>query len=264
MNTWYQGDKVSIKVVHAEIPVVLRAFIPHTWTEGEAPFPVDAVIELGPFGTIPFPSLVFSDVLGGDRTGFSLKNYEDEKLFRLKQEIIMTPYKELHQYPDIESKRRADRASLTRYYKRSEDVPLADQGAEFGETFVPGATPNWPFVPPKPTETYEDAGRDGDTTHLTVSLSGGPGSPPWIGWALPNIDTSYKIRMERMESGSTPFIRVTMDVTHDLYPAYEAIVGMPDGTYEAVYQNMPLPDIFPGPNSVGTSMEGKGGPFDIH
>ncbi len=264
MDTWYQGDEVSLKVVHAEIPVVLRAFIPHTWTQGEGPFPVDATIQLSPSSLMPHTSIVFSDVVGGDRTDFSLKSYDDENLFRLKQEIIMTPYKELHHYPYIESKRRADKAPLSRYYKRSEDIPSADQGAKFGENFIPFATPNWSFIPPDPSQTYKDAGRDGDTTHLTVSLSGGPGSPPWAGWALPNIDTSYEIKMERMEAGTNPFIRVTMEVTHDLYPAYEAIVGMPDGTFEAVYQHMPLADILPGPDSVGTSMEGRGAPLDIH
>ena len=114
-------------------------------------------------------------------------------------------------------------------------------------------------------QTYEDAGRDDEITHITVSLSGGPGTPAEIlSDILPNIDTNYVITMERMEYGSNPFIRVTMDVAHDLYPAYEANVGMADGTYQPVYRNMPADTTFPGPFSVGTSMDGKGGSFDIH
>lgn len=42
-ETWHQGDKVSIAVVHAEIEVVLRCFIPHKWTSAEGPIPTQLI-----------------------------------------------------------------------------------------------------------------------------------------------------------------------------------------------------------------------------
>jgi len=253
-DLWNDGDVVSIKVVHAEIPVVLRAFIPHAWTAGEIPVPMQL---LPP---------AFSNTVGGDRQDFSREGYDAEPAFRLAQTVIMTPYRELHADIDIASERRAKAALLSKYYDRTEDVPVADQGLNFGEAFVDGATPNWEFPPDSsPEATYDNAWRAGKITCITVSLSGGAGTPEFLPDAfIPNIDYQYVIKMERMEIGCNPYIRVTMDVIHNLYPSYEAIAGKADASYVSVYQNSPLPEILPGPNSLTTSMEGKGGPIDLH
>lgn len=262
-DDWIDGDAVSIKVVHAEIPVVFRAFIPHAWTAGELPMPmVGQFIPIPPF----FIITEWSNCIGGDRQDYSLESYDSEIAYRLAQTIIMTPYKELHANVDVPSERRAKAALLSKYYVRSEDAPLSDQGLNFGETFVSGATPNWDFGPDNaPEETYDNAGRTGKTSHITVSLSGGAGTPDFVPDAvIPNIDYEYVIEMERMEYGCNPYIRVTVDGTHNLYPAYEVIVEKADETYEPVYQNLPLPEILPGPNSLTTTMDGSGGPIDLH
>jgi Bacterial TSP3 repeat len=165
-ETWHQGDKVSIAVVHAEIEVVLRCFIPHKWTDSEPPLPIPVAIIL--VGIPPLPFVETSSTIAGDRQPYSVENYADEPLFRLSQMIVMTPYKELHGQVDITSKRDEKAAPLTEYYRKSEDIPAADQHADFGETLAVGAAPNWFFPPnPNPTANYTKAHRSGDVSKIT-------------------------------------------------------------------------------------------------
>jgi hypothetical protein len=253
-ETWHQGDKVSIAVVHAEIEVVLRCFIPHKWTDAEAPIPTQ-LLPPDASGTI-----------AGDRQPYSLKNYAAADVsFRLSQMLLMTPYKELHSQVDVTSKRRKKAAPLTEYYRKSEDIPAADQGADFGETLAIGAAPNWSFPPnPNPTANYTNAHRSGDISKITVSLSGGPGTAPFVPDGFtPNIDWEYTISMTRMEYGSNPYIRVEVDGNHNLYPAYEVIAQKSDGVFVSLYQVKPLASILPGPNSLNVTMEANGSQVDL-
>jgi hypothetical protein len=249
-GSWVDGDSVSTTVVHAEIPVVLRAFIPHKWTSGEGP-------------GVPVSLTELSDTIGGNRQNYSVESYETEPEFKITQKLVMTPYRELHENTDIISERRKKPTEFSHYYERAEDIPLSDQGLNFGETFVPGATPNWSFRAPEPEAEYKDAGRIGQESYITASLSGSPG-----GWALdglmPNIDFEFVIKMERMETGLVPYMRVTVDVTQNQYPAYEAVIGNANGTYEHVYKVKPPASTLPGPNSLNTDQTGTGGPLDIH
>jgi hypothetical protein len=251
-GSWVDGDSVSTTVVFAEIPVVLRAFIPHKWTSGEGP-------------GVPVSLTELSDTVGGHRQSYSIQSYESEPEFKITQKIVMTPYKELHTNIDIASERKKKSTSSSDFYKRDEDIPLSDQGLDFGETFVAGASPNWSFVPPAPEADYKDAGRTGQQSHIKASLSGEAGHPPFVpGALLPNIDFEFIIKMERMETSLDPYMRVTVDVTQNLYPAYEAIIGKADGTYEHVYKVKPAPSTLPGPISLNTDQTGTGGPLDIH
>jgi hypothetical protein len=137
------------------------------------------------------PVVETSSTIAGDRQPYSVANYDAIDVpFRLAQMLLMTPYKELHSQVDVTSKRRKKAALLTDYYRKSEDIPAADQGADFGETLVIGATPNWFFPPdPNPTANYTNAHRSGDVSKITVSLSGGPGTAPFVpAWLTPNID----------------------------------------------------------------------------
>jgi hypothetical protein len=252
-ETWHQGDKVSIAVVHAEIEVVLRCFIPHKWTDAEAPIPTQ-LLPPDASGTI-----------AGDRQPYSVENYDDEPLFRLSQMIVMTPYKELHGQVDIASKRDEKAAPLTEYYRKSEDIPTADQNADFGETLAVGAAPNWFFPPdPTPVATYTNAYRAGDVSKIKVTLSGGPGTAPFVPDALtPNIDWEYTISMTRMEYGNNPYIRVEVDGNHNLYPAYEVIAQESDGVFVPLYRVKPLASILPGPNSLNVTTEANGSQIDL-
>lgn len=265
-ETWHQGDKVSIAVVHAEIEVVLRCFILHKWTDSEPPIPIPvAITYIGIFPNL-IPVVETSSTIAGDRPEHSLKNYDAADVsFRLAQMLLMTPYKELHSQVDVTSKRRKKAALLTDYYRKSEDIPAADQGADFGETLVIGATPNWFFPPdPNPTANHANAHRSGDVSKITVSLSGGPGTAPFVPAGLtPNIDWEYTISMTRMEYGSNPYIRMEVDGNHNLYPAYEVIAQESDGVFVPLYQVKPLPSILPGPNSLNVTMEANGSPIDL-
>lgn len=160
---------------------------------------------------------------------------------------------------------RTESTPTSDFYKREEDIPLSDQGLNIGETFVAGASPNWSFVPPSPEAQYKDAGRTGQESHNTASLSGEAGRPPELpGELLPNIDFEFVIKMERMETGLDPCMRVTVDVTHNQYPAYDAIIRKADGTYEHVYRVEPPASTLPGPISLNSDQTGTGGPLDIH
>lgn len=212
------------------------------------------------------PVVETSSTIAGDRQPYSVANYDAIDVpFRLAQMLLMTPYKELHSQVDVTSKRRKKAALLTDYYRKSEDIPAADQGADFGETLVIGATPNWFFPPdPNPTANYTNAHRSGDVSKITVSLSGGPGTAPFVpAWLTPNIDWEYTISMTRMEYGSNPYIRVEVDGNHNLYPAYEVIAQESDGVFVPLYQVKPLPSILPGPNSLNVSMEANGSPINL-
>jgi hypothetical protein len=262
-KTWQQGDKVSIAVVHAEIEVVLRCFIPHKWTDSEPPLPIPVAIIL--VGIPPLPFVETSSTIAGDRPDYSTKDYENENDFRLSQMIVMTPYKELHSQVDIASKRDEKAAPLTEYYRKSEDIPAADQNADFGETLAVGAAPNWFFPPnPTPVATYTNAYRAGDVSKIKVTLSGGPGTAPFVPDALtPNIDWEYTISMTRMEYGSNPHIRVEVDGNHNLYPAYEVIAQESDGVFVPLYQVKPLASILPGPNSLNVTTVANGSQIDL-
>ena len=263
-DSWVEGDSVSTTVVHAEIPVVLRSFLPHKWTAGEAPVPVEAtVVETQEYGPV-ISNVIFSNTVGGNRENYSVESYDAETEFKTTMTLVMTPYKELHVNTDIASERRAKPTPSSDFYIREEDIPLSDQSLDFGEVFVPGATPNWSFTPAQPKANYKNAGRSGQESHITASLSGGVGHPNFVpGALLPNIDFEFVIKMERMETGLDPYMRVTVDVTQNQYPAYEAIIANANGTYQHVYQVKPPASTLPGPISLNSSQTGTGGPLDI-
>lgn len=259
-GSWVDGDSVSTIVVHAEIPVVLRCFIPHKWTAGEAPIPVDMTFHLLP----PHYRFVFSNTVGGNRQNYSMQGFDDEPEFKLAQQVIMTPYKELHATADLEQERDKKKTHSSDFYKRSEDVPASDQGLNFGEAFVPGATPNWTFAPPDPEDQYENSGRSGKKTYLTASLSGEVGAPRLIpSFTIPNIDFKYEIEMERMETGGAPYIRVQVKATCNRYPAYEALVENSDGEYQQLYKVKPNDSTLPGAISLNRSFTEQGEQVDI-
>ncbi len=67
------------------------------------------------------------------------------------------------------------------------------------------------------------------------------------------------------KSRTDPFyLRVTVDVTQNQYPAYEAIIGNANGTYEHIYKVKPPASTLPGPISLNSNQTGAGGPLDIH
>jgi hypothetical protein len=69
--------------------------------------------------------------------------------------------------------------------------------------------------------------------------------------------------MTRMEYGSNPYIRVEVDGSHNLYPAYEVIAQKSDGVFVSLYQAKPLASILPGPNSLNVTMEANGSQVDL-
>lgn len=266
-TVWGKGDTVSLTVVIAEIPIVMRAFIPHVWTAGEEPVPVEAL----PWPTFPYVIVTaVSTTVGGDtRQTSSPFGYGLEPRFRLAQSVILTPYSELHGPVDVVAERQARAADFSHYYIRDEDVPLADRNANFGEAFVLGAAPNWSYPPPAPTQTYGSGSRtinaEGrEVSSLTLSLSGEPGTPTLIpSGTVPNIDFTYVIEAERMHTPGNPRIRMRLQCTTNLYPAYEVIVQNSDGEGHVLYEQMPLPATLPGPRSLNTSITTAAGPVDI-
>jgi hypothetical protein len=265
-DDWVEGDSVSLTVVHSEIPVVMRAFIPHAWTEGEEPIPVavDYITNPNDPNPIPVPQLILSNCVGGNRQEFSEDSYDDEEEYKLRQEVVITPYEELHGSVDVENERRRGITLSSKFCKKSEDVPASDQNAAFGETFVPGATANWEFQPPEPSSKYEDVQRvensaGNKVSQITSSLSGEVGSPNFVPSAtIPNIDFKFKIKAERVEEHGVSKVYFTTDAKHNLYPAYELNVENSDEEYSPVYRYSPKDHILPGPVSLNMSHEGGG------
>ncbi len=266
-GVWRDCDSVSLTVVHAEIPVVMRAFIPHAWTEGEWPVPVGLTYVPNPVTPFNPPMVLLpitSNCVGGNRQDFSVDSFNGEDEYKLRQEVIITPYRELHGDIDLVSKRRIGTTPLSKFYKKSEDVPVSDQNARFGESFVPGATANWEFGPDEPEANFEEIERvqnsiGNDVSKITPSLSGDAGHPEFVhDDLLPNIDFQFKIKAERVEDDGVAKIYFTTEAKHNLYPAYELTVADSDEVYSHIYQYAPSEEILPGPGSLNSSYEGPG------
>jgi hypothetical protein len=252
-SNWVDGDKVSTTVVHAEIPIVMRAFIPHRWTRGEH------------FPPLP-PPLTIGYVVGGDRTDYTLRPYGDTvetpygRTCRLEQTTILTPFKELHTPLDIESARKERSAIESDYYKKSTKVPASDQNLDFGETLVPGATADYTYPPSVTDKEYKDGRRYTDGGHpiseLTITLSGEPGMPFGAAWGVaPNIDWKYVVKIDTRYPHS---LTAKVEVEHNLYPAYEVIIGNSDETYVPLWQIKPAATTFPGAGSLNQNLTGAG------
>ena len=249
-STEETAAKARATVVQAEFPVVIRAFIPHAWTAGEGPVPMKY------FGVIPTE---FSDCVGGDRTSFSTKGYQDTAVqYRLKQTVTITPYEDLHSSVDIASKRESRSALLSKYYIKSEDVPSAEQDNNYGEILI--GDHNWDFIPPDPLPNYSSANRQKQvykrTASLKVSLSGEPGGPT-ISELVPNIDWKITINIEAFP-GADNMCQVI--VRQNLYPSYEVVVEKSNGIdYEPIHQDHPDAQTLPGPWSLNNSIETDSG-----
>lgn len=252
-SSWVDGDKVSTTVVHAEIPIVMRAFIPHRWTRGEH------------FPPLPLP-LTMGYVVGGDRTDYTLRPYGDTvetaygRTCRLEQTTILTPFKELHTPLDIESARKERSAIESDYYKKSTKVPASDQNLDFGEILVPGATADYTYLPSVTDKEYKDGRRYTDSGHpiseLTITLSGEPGMPFGAAWGVaPNIDWKYVVKIDTRYPHS---LTAKVEVEHNLYPAYEVIIGNSDETYVPLWQIKPAATTFPGAGSLNPNLTGAG------
>lgn len=237
------GDWVNLTAVQAEFPITIRAFIPHKWTEGEGPFPVN---------TFPF----YSTCIGGNRQNFSLDGYDTEDEFKLAQTLIITPYEELHQSVDLANQRDEKIIPSSKYYKREEDVPAIDQDKSFGEVLI--GQPNWEYSTVDPQKSYSDAARSKQNNirkaKLKATLSGNAGGPGWL-WdgLVANIDYVMTIHIEATAGGEN---KAYVEVKQNLYPAYEVVAEKSNGIdYVPVYQNSPDVSTLPGPISLNTSIE---------
>ena len=241
-----ESSAVTVKatVVHSEFLFVIRGFIPHKWTEGELPFPVHSW---------PF----ISTCIGGNRQIFSLISYEDEAEFKLAQEVIITPYEDIHNSVDISQNRREKITLVSKYYNRNEDLPESDRHLRFGEVLI--GQPNWEYPTKLPTSNYSEDKRFKDSStvrkaRLKASLSGEAGGPGWVwGGLIANIDYAITIHVEAAVNGEN---RTYIEAKTNLYPAYEVVVENTDSTgFIPVFQSTPNVNIVPGPVSLNTSIE---------
>ena len=252
-GNWIDGDKVSTTVVHAEIPVILRAYIPHLWTAGEAPIPMAAVTIPGPYGLPIIVPTAFTNTVGGDRTpppGYSLDPINPG--YRLRQRVWLCPFKELHSNAERSDQRLQPtmmKAEFSHYYNREDDVPAADQSKDFGEVLV--GSPNWQFAPSTPATHYRSPTLDESGCSLKVDMSGGAGMPWFVPDGLvPNIDWDATLMVD-LSNPTCPRIRV--EFTNNLYPAYEVIAADSKDDYHTVHRCVPPATVLPGPYSLNNS-----------
>ena len=244
--------KARATVVQSEFPVVVRGFIPHKWTEGELPFPVDSW---------PF----YSTCIGGNRQNFSLRNYTEESEFKLAQTVVITPYEDLHADVDLIQGRHEKITPTSLYYDRNQDLPELDRHSRFGEVLVGAA--NWQYATEDPSHLYSNARRFKTSNtlrkaQLKAALSGEAGGPGWLwGGFVANIDYEITIHVEAQAGGSS---RAYVGAKTNLYPAYEVIAEKSDQSgYVPVFQNPPHADVVPGPVSLNTSIEVNSAYADI-
>jgi len=241
---WYDGDSLKFTVVQAEIPIQARAFIPYAWTEGEFS---------GSFWGLEIDSLPINDdvftVAGGDDRDFSLSEVLPRENTRVLQKVVITPYKELHQYPDKEAARKAEVSPVSHYYDKNTDVPESERSEENGYLLI--GDPDNTFEPVLDEARYENFSRNGSIVTGTIVASGQPGMPSNVsGSIVPNIDWEVECTVD-VSDPANPLIKVKG--SHNKYPAYEIISKKEDGAYRFLHQYSPNRSILPGPISLNTS-----------
>jgi hypothetical protein len=158
--------------------------------------------------------------------------------------------------PEEEIIRKAQAAPESDYYVKSSSVPPSDQHTDFGETFVAGATAARRYPASVTNAEYTNGRRYTASGHpiaeLTVVLSGEPGMPFGAAWgAAPNIDWKYVIKVDTRYPHS---LTAKVKAEHNLYPAYEVIIGNSDDTYVPIWQIKPSSTIFPGAWSLNQNI----------
>jgi hypothetical protein len=271
-DVWVDGDSVKCTIVQSEFLIQVKAFIPYAWTEAEEEVP-------GPDGMSPMVGKVAKGDLHpglGDRVtipGFLNVYSTDKELppgpvatgsstvglykyapFRCCQTIILTPYQELHQSYDLESKRMHMTAPSSDHYTKATSVNAAEITLKKGYMALSGA-PSSTGKGPIETKDYRQGARTGKIAELHIEFGGIDGALGFVGsstvpYSLFAEDIHWDMWL-KVNSESNPLLpNIEFGGEHDSYPAYEIIVIQSNGTFKPIHNVLPAAHALPGPDSL--------------
>jgi hypothetical protein len=197
-----------------------------------------------------------------------VNNYSDNSAdyfpkapFRVMQNVVMTPYPELHETPDKELERKAQTAPLSENYKKTRSVDTTELHLEMGFKDLSG-TPSDKGKPPLTKEEYFSPERNKKFSEITLEARGKDGAMPFgTLWATEDIQWRLTLTVWADGNGANPLVpKVEYIGKHDSYPAFEIIALQSDGSYIGVHRKLPAAGAKPGPSSLedGNSANVKG------
>lgn len=218
-----QAAAVRLTVVQAAFPITAEAFIPYQW--------VDVPANWLP-GWVPGSSLVSGQVAAGDARGFD-PTLNTQSSYRMREDILVTPYPDL--YGNTLQPAAGGQAGTSSQYKKSVSVPVADQSATHGDSFINGATP----VQTAPGRIRGQAdtvtAQSIDSKHITITATMACEEGILAPLALP-IDWSYNYAFD-ISDPANPKINVTGFRT--IFPAFETYVKNSTGGSTVILQSTP-------------------------
>ena len=116
-NQWLDSDSLRVTVVQAEVPVMIRSFIPYLWTT--------------PYPDFINPTLT-RVVAKGDNRSISI---DPSAGSRLTQSVVLTPFSDISKYPDAIDARR-EQAGYSIHYTRASVVPVLEYANLHGYTLL--------------------------------------------------------------------------------------------------------------------------------
>lgn len=216
------GDWVNLTAVQAEFPITIRAFIPYLWTEPDVPASIWDLLGLG-----------FYDVVArGDNRQLSL-NYEDNR-YRLMQQVVITPYKDLHQSADKISKRLTKAAANSTHYRKETSVPEENQSQHHGYALLPNPEVVGNGPPPPPEQKFEIKDYQKQKTTLYIEVGGEDGALPWYAPSALIPDLNWKLDVT-VDCGNPIKPKVRIENKRDGFPAYEVIALTSDSNPIDIY-----------------------------
>jgi hypothetical protein len=270
-DMWMDGDSVKFTLVQSEFLIQVKAFIPYAWTEAEEEVP--GPNELSPMAgkvakgdlhsfTLPrtngrLASPGFRNRYSTDREpnpgdpNDSTYDIFDNAPFRVCQQIILTPYKDLHPSYDLASSRKVWTAPSSDHYEKATSVDPTEISLKKGFKELTGSPRSG--KPPIKQKDFSQGVRTGKIAELNIeagATDGAMGSILGIPLHWVTADIHWNIWF-MINSEADPLLpTVQFGGSHDSYPAYEIIVIQSDQTYKHIHNASPAAGAYPGPSSL--------------
>jgi len=288
-DSWVAVDLIKFSVVQSEFVIQVKAFIPYAWTEGEDEIP-------GPNGFSPLLYKVAKGDLHSLTTlidpttglpiirfngrpvspGF-VNNYStsreppsfpgdpmtdifDHAPFRVCQTVILTPYPELHNGPDLYYSRETETAPMSELYSKGTSVHPSEFHLKMGYLDLIGSRTDF-GKPPITADDFRQESRTGKITEIHIEAAGKDGA---MGIFTPFTDDVHWDLWLKIDAATNPLQpTIQFGGVHDAYPAYEIIVINSSGTFQDVHRVSPASGARPGPYSLGPAQQINVGRTDV-
>jgi hypothetical protein len=213
-STESSSASIKLTVVQAEFPITVRAFIPYLWTEPD------------------FISAFFVLVAGGDNRGLSLS---EEARFRMRQQITITPYEDLHSNTDKFTDRLVDTADLSYSYDKNKAVPVSERGGKHGYSFISGVEAEKsgrPIINQSKTKFDFKSRVNPKTVKYYIAAGASDGALYVPDFTVPDIDWNFDLEVD-----CTNIVKpkITATGARDKFPAYEILTLTSDKKLKEIY-----------------------------